>query len=819
MERGPGAGATSARFALVAVTGAGLGSFAEPLTYALPIDVTRKLDVGTIVWVPLRDQIVTGVIVEINVPDPEFETRPVAGFLEEFALSEAQIDVATWLARSTAVSIGQAAELFFPPALASRAVELLKPSNQAIDDDFLTRPQADALAALATLREATPDQLRARTGKPLTTILPALIKAGAVDRRIVVHPHESKRDVTRQIRLAPGDAPDLKPPRQKALTGYLDIRRKTSGGEGWVDERTALRASGAPRDSLNRLVELGVIEQREVNREILAASADLAPTLTPDQSAAWRTIEPMVTSREANTVLMRGVTGSGKTELYLRAIAHCLRQGRGAIVLAPEIALATQLVRRVSARFPADTAILHSQLGARERLDAWYSVAAGDKRVVVGPRSALFAPIADIGLIVLDEEHEPAYKQESTPRYHARSVAERLAEAHGALLILGSATPSIESIANVNAGRYQVVRLDQRVNPVRGGGSEALELPPVTIVDLRNELHQGHTSLLSRPLIGAMTRSLERQQQSLLFLNRRGTATVVLCGDCGESVQCPYCEIPHTWHEDRKRLICHRCGYQTSPPNACRNCGGHLQFLGAGTQRVAQVAKLTFPNARIARWDQDSVSKRGAQAALLRQIEQREVDIIVGTQMIAKGLDLPHVSTVGVIQADSLLQLPDFRSAERAFQLITQVAGRAGRRQRGSEVIVQTYSPAHYAIQAAARHDVDAFLREELEFRRKQRYPPYARLIRYMVRRNTDEECAAESDDLARAVLRHARNARVQIELLGPIPAFAYRIGGLYQWQLVVRAAPDDLERLLDGLPAPPGWAVDIDPLSVVSSA
>jgi primosomal protein N' (replication factor Y) len=391
-----------------------------------------------------------------------------------------------------------------------------------------------------------------------------------------------------------------------------------------------------------------------------------------------------------------------------------------------------------------------------------------------------------------------------------------LALEHGSLLILGSATPSIESIVNVNTGRYRVARLDQRVNPVRGSGSESLELPPVTIVDLRSELHQGHASLLSRPLIGAIERSLERQQQALLFLNRRGTATVVLCGDCGVTVMCPYCEIAHTWHEDRRRLICHRCGFQASPPARCQRCSGHLQFLGAGTQRVAQVARMTFPNARVARWDQDSVGKRGAQEALLRQIERREVDIIVGTQMIAKGLDLPLVTTVGVIQADALLQLPDFRSAERAFQLITQVAGRAGRRQQGSEVIVQTYSPAHYAIEAAAHHDVDAFLREELEFRRRQHYPPFSRLIRYSIRRDSDEECASASDELARAVARHARTVHVQVELLGPVPAFAYRIGGLYQWQLVVRAAPNAIEQLLDGLPAPPGWAVDVDPVSVI---
>jgi primosomal protein N' (replication factor Y) len=805
-----------ARYALVAVSGTGLGIFSEPLTYAIPDDPDLAISRGSIVWVPLRDQLAIGTVIELGNDAPEFETRAIVGVLSDFRLSAAALRVAHWLARETAVPIGQAAELFFPPSLASRAVELLAPDRDRPDDALLTRQQAEALHALESLREATPDQLRARTGRPLTSVLPALMKMGAVHRRVVVHPHEIKRATDFQIRLATENPPDLKPTRQRALVSYLDIRRRADQGGGWIDERIALRATGASRDTLRTLIANALVEQREVNRAVLDDTADLAPTLTPEQATAWRQIEMLLGAEESNVLLLRGVTGSGKTELYLRAVAWCLRQGKQAVILAPEIALATQLVRRISSRFPADTAILHSRQGQRERLDAWYAIASGEKRVVVGPRSALFAPLDRIGLIVLDEEHEPAYKQDSTPRYHARAAAEQLVREHGGLLMLGSATPSIESIARVNAGDYLVARLDTRVNPVRGSGSESLELPPVTVVDLRNELHQGHTSLLSRPLIGAINRSLQREQQALLFLNRRGTATVVLCGDCGHTIQCPYCDIAHTWHEDRRKLICHRCGHQASPPNRCTACGGHLQFLGAGTQRIAQVAKLTFPQARIARWDQDSVSKRGAQEALLQQIERREVDIIIGTQMIAKGLDFPHVTTVGVVQADAMLQLPDFRSAERTFQLITQVAGRAGRRQSGSEVIVQTYNPAHYAIQAAAHHDVDAFLREELEFRRRQRYPPFTRLIRYTIRRDSDEECASSADELARAVVRHARNARADIELLGPVPAFVYRVGGLFQWQLVVRATADAIETMLDGLPAPPGWVVDVDPLSVI---
>ncbi|CAN5411913.1 hypothetical protein BH09CHL1_BH09CHL1_06180 [soil metagenome] len=597
------------------------------------------------------------------------------------------------------------------------------------------------------------------------------------------------------------------------------MRARASEEDEWANARLVVAAAGATRDTVDQLVRLGLAEVRQVqqfNARTIDVETDVPPALTPDQQRVWSSLNESLASDETSTILLRGVTGSGKTELYLRAIGWCLRNGKQAIILAPEIALASQLVRRVAARFPEQTAILHSGLGPTERLDTWLAIAAGERNVVVGPRSALFAPLDDIGVIVLDEEHEPSYKQENEPRYHARTVAERLASEHTAVLILGSATPSIETAARAAQGSIREERLHTRVNPTTGGGEATLELPQVEIVDLRLELHRGNPSLISDSLKRSIDAALTSGEQALLFLNRRGTATVVLCGDCGHTLMCPYCEIPHVYHEDRKRLICHRCGFTAIPPNRCPECGGHMQFLGAGTQRLAQVAQATFPRARVARWDQDAVRKRGAQEKLLAQIERREFDIVVGTQMIAKGLDLPHVTVVGVVQADSLLQLPDFRAAERTFQLVTQVAGRAGRRRSGSKVVVQSYHPAHYAILAAANHDVDAFYAEEIEFRRRQRYPPFTRLIRYVVRRSSDEQCAAEADSLVRLLTRHTKERGIEIELLGPTPAFAYRIAGHYQWQLILKSSPADMERLLDELPTLPGWVVDVDPIQLI---
>ena len=644
-----------------------------------------------------------------------------------------------------------------------------------------------------------------------------------VERRVIVKDLEPPLVKTVEVRALAGIDASNATPKQAALLREIVLRGRADGGDGWIPAASALKAAESTGDTLNRLVRNGFIERRESQRRSTFLTSfsetppDTPPSLTSEQQHAWNVIEPMLVNNDSTPILLRGVTGSGKTELYLRAAAWCLRHGRSVLILAPEIALASQLVRRVAARFPNETVVLHSALSPRDRQTTWHAVAKGERKIIVGPRSALFSPVSHLGLVVLDEEHEPSYKQDNEPRYHARSVAEFIAAQHGAVAIFGSATPSLESATRARRGEIREIRLHTRVSPVlRHEVDAAIDLPEVEIVDLRLELHRGNASLFSNRLQDVVRDTLLRGEQALLFLNRRGSATVVLCNDCGKSLRCPYCDIPHVYHEDRKRLICPRCGYQTVPPPLCPNCGGTLSFLGAGTQRLTRMAELTFPNARVARWDQDSVRRKGAQDRLLHQIESREIDIIVGTQMIAKGLDLPHVTAVGVIQADSLLQLPDFRAAERTFQLLTQVAGRAGRRHSGGRVIVQTYCPAHYAIQAAAKHDFDAFFEEEVLFRRQHRYPPFTRLVRYLVRRSTDEQCASEAEALEYELARNAMRHDVEIDLMGPTPAFAHKIAGQHQWQLILRAEPAGLERLLDGLPTPAGWSVDVDPQSVL---
>jgi primosomal protein N' (replication factor Y) len=342
----------------------------------------------------------------------------------------------------------------------------------------------------------------------------------------------------------------------------------------------------------------------------------------------------------------------------------------------------------------------------------------------------------------------------------------------------------------------------------------ALELPRVEIVDMRLELHRGNTSLLSEALHSLLGETLQRGEQAILLLNRRGLATVVLCRSCGITLQCPYCDIPLVYHRDREQLVCHRCDYREGPRRACPVCGGPLDYFGAGTQRVESEVQRHFPRSRVLRWDQDAVRREGGAGGMLRRVERREVDIVVGTQMVTKGFDLPHVTAIGVINADTGLHLPDFRAGERTFSMLTQVAGRAGRRGPGSRVIVQSYTPEHYAIQAASRHDYDAFFAEEIDFRRIHRYPPFVRLARFLYRHKSDEACARAADELARKLARHARERGVAMDLLGPAPAFASRVRGEYQWHVILRAA--DLEELLTGLPGDPGWVVDIDPQSLL---
>lgn len=593
----------------------------------------------------------------------------------------------------------------------------------------------------------------------------------------------------------------------------------------------------ADRATLRALERAGLValQEQESMRDPLAGLAfpqEAAPPLTPDQEVVWQEVSRSLDrwlgrvrpeGEDPPVYLLHGVTGSGKTEVYLRALERTLRQGRQAVVLVPEIALTPQTVRRFAMRFPGRVTTLHSGLSAGERYDQWRRVRSGEVDVVVGPRSALFAPFQCLGLVVVDEEHEGAYKEPRPPCYHAREAALQLARLTGAVVILGSATPSLESYHRAQEGAFHLLALPQRIlRPAPGGEGPgrprvvAGSLPPVHVVDMRQELKAGNRGIFSRLLAQALDATLTAGQQAILFLNRRGSATFVLCRDCGHVLQCPRCELPLTYHRAGEALRCHHCGFATGLPGQCPACGSvRIRYFGTGTQRVEEAVRARWPQARVLRWDLDTTRTKGAHERILHLFATRQADVLVGTQMVAKGLDLPWVTLVGVVAADTSLNLPDFRAAERTFQLLTQVAGRAGRSPRGGRVVVQTYAPDHYAIQAASRHDFAGFYRQEVAYRRRMGYPPFGRLARLLFLHARWATCQRETERVASWLERRLAGLGLPgSALIGPVPCFFQRERGRFRWHLVLRTA--DPVRVLAGAPLGPGWRVDVDPLDLL---
>lgn len=560
------------------------------------------------------------------------------------------------------------------------------------------------------------------------------------------------------------------------------LRRLTQG-----DQETAHLNAQA----LRALAEKGAVEiyAREVRRKPLSfQAAQDAPEfeLTPGQRHAVQSITAAMDAG-GGRFLLNGVTGSGKTEVYIRCIRHALEQNRGAIVLVPEIALTPQMVAWFRARFGDQAAVLHSALSAGEKFDEWRRIRFGEARVVVGARSAIFAPMEEIGVIIVDEEHENSYQSESRPRYDAREVAWRRAEVNHAALVLGSATPSISSFMRCMPGvrpenRLELLEMRQRV-----GGRP---LPQVELVDMRGEFERGNHSIFSAKLAQALDECLKAGQQAVLFINRRGHSTFVSCRKCGYVVKCAQCDVSMTYHQSENLLKCHYCGNTLPPPRACPQCGSaYIKYFGAGTQKVAEEVRKRFPEARIVRMDVDTTRGKDAHEKILSRFRSGEANVLVGTQMIAKGLDFPNVTLVGVVAADMTLNLPDYRSVERTFQLITQVAGRAGRGTQRGRVIVQTYDPSHYGIRLAANQDFRAFYRQESAFRKSALYPPYTQIVR-IVYSGADEEKvsqAAQADEARLHAFMDQEGLRRDVVQLRSLQAPIALLRGAHRWQLFLK--------------------------------
>lgn len=800
---------------------------------------------GHLVRVPFGQREEFGVVLELSDQPPLQPTRPIAAVLDPTpALTPHQLSLARWLADYYRAPLSECVQLMLPAGLQQEGVTLYRLAGVGHSEGAL--PASD-LAVAELLRSiggrASRDELRSRLRtrdqlRALDVALRHLLRRGVVVREFELSRPRVRPKLERVVRLAIGAAElesalaetSQRSRGQAAAIRWLLSQSQSAGRESnlvWP-LRTFLDSAGG-RSVAAALARRGLIAvaTREVRRDPLAGrriDASPAPALTAAQEALWQEVHGSLAAARPPVFLLHGVTASGKTEIYLRLLQEVLDRGRQAIVLVPEIALTPQTIQRFAGRFPGRVGVLHSALSPGEHYDEWRRIRDGEVDVVIGSRSAVFAPTARLGAVIVDEEHEWSYKQDNGPRYHARDVAAKLGELAGAAVVLGSATPDVQSYARAVAGRYHLLKLPERVavlgKEVDGPTMirDGVGMPPVEVVDLRDELKAGNKSIFSRALRAGIETALGREEQVILFLNRRGAATFVICRDCGLVLRCRRCDASLVYHSAEEDLVCHLCNYRRPIPDRCPKCWSvRIRYFGIGTQRVEEEAQREFPAARILRWDRDVVRTRRGHEDTLRRFQAHEADVLVGTQMIAKGLDLPLVTLVGVVSADTALHLPDFRAAERTFQILTQVAGRAGRGSRPGRAIIQTYTPDHYCIQAASRHDYDAFVAAELRFRREQGYPPYSQLARLLYAQPGPRRVEREATNLGK-VLRDqvARLGLPGIDVLGPAPAYHQRLRGRYRWQLIVRGQPSSVGALLSAVDVPLGWSVDVDPVSLL---
>jgi primosomal protein N' (replication factor Y) (superfamily II helicase) len=806
--------------------------------YALPESLAGQIGLGHLVIVPFGRQTVQGVVLRFIDQPSVREVKEVAELVDpQPVLTQAQIALAEAMAESTLAPLAAMVSLFLPTGLSQQVDTLYELRAQRVDSRGVESGKKDVspktqrltvedrlinlLGARGPLRGRQIDTHFARVDWRKTAQF--LVRKGLLAAQSVLPAPRVRTKHVRvtQLAVTPEEAEKAMPnlgtkqtlARRQAALRFL-IKQPEPVNLSWV-----YAESGGNLADLQELEERGLIRlfESEIFRDPLEKPGKHGYTdtskqiieLTTEQNVALKEILKAVTSPGTrHSFLLQGVTGSGKTEIYLRATEEVIKRGKQAIILVPEIALTPQTVHRFSSRFPGQVGLVHSKLSGGERYDTWRRARAGDLRVIIGARSALFAPLSDIGLIVADECHDASYYQSEPPFYNASSAAQMYARLCGAVCVLGSATPKVEQ--RYSAEIDQVYKLDLPKRIVELG------LPPIHIVDLRDELKAGQRGIFSRLLLKELESTLKRGEQAILFLNRRGTATYIFCRDCGYVLKCPNCEMPLTLHlEERERLLCHHCGYERQKPKSCPQCGGkQIREYGLGSERVETEVRALFPKVRTLRWDWETTRQKDSHEMILAHFVNHKADVLIGTQMLAKGLDLPLVTLVGIVLADVGLYLPDPFAGERVFQVLTQVAGRAGRSERGGKVVLQTFNPGNQIIQSAAQHDVNGFYTYELEQRRRLGYPPFTRLVRLEYRDRDQEAAQQEAERVAekfREVLKdkHWKN----VILIGPVPCFFSKIGGSYRWQIVLRGAnPQELVRglRLDG------WRVEVEPISLL---
>ena len=790
----------------------------QSFTYRLPETVQHRIAVGCRVLVPFGPRKLTGVVIKLNDEPPDGTVKEILRLVdEEPVLDPELLSLGGWIAQYYCAPLGEVLRGMIPLAgevRKSKLYSLTDVGRDAARQLLLSGSEDDPTLQLLRLLEARP--LSAQYLKKKLPNAQRVIRSLEKKGFIGVEDLEAERDPLRAsaarlraswLAASPADLKLTK--RERELHAFLELHPGTHNLEQL--EGSVTGASQAARSLARRKL---ILLEPEAPSNIFATDGQ-AKTLNPHQLQAYRQIESALRTGKFQTFLLEGVTGSGKTEVYLKAIDACLALGRSALLLVPEIALTPAVAGQFLNRFGNQVAILHSAFHDAERAEQWRRIRAGTAKVVVGTRSGVFAPVRNLGLVVIDEEHDQSYKQQETPRYNGRDVAIVRAQAAGAIAVLGSATPSLESRYNAERGKYTRIELPERI--------ESRPLPDVEVIDMRQEfLETRKLAVFSRRLVETVIERLERGEQTMLLLNRRGFSSFVACRACGERLQCINCAVTLTYHRRDRRMLCHYCNYAQKVPSVCPKCASeYLNFVGTGSEKVEEELHRDFPEARIARMDRDTVSGKRHFESILHGFREGDYDILVGTQMIAKGHDIPNVTLVGVVSADIGLGLPDFRAGERTFQLLTQAAGRAGRGDLPGIVLIQTINPEHYAIRFASEQNYAGFYAKEIQFRKLMRYPPFSALANVLVRSQKQEDALAMSSELGRLL----DPAPEGVKVLGPAEAPVPKLKSEFRYQLLLKAANrkrlNEVLRDVQKFAAEKKWGatalvIDVDPLTLL---
>jgi primosomal protein N' (replication factor Y) (superfamily II helicase) len=772
-------------------------------TYLLPEPLHGLVQKGSLVLVPFGTKKCSGIVVDFPATSDVAGLKPVIDVLDASpVVSEGLLKLGAWLADYYCSPIGETLRIFLPQGVGQSSKRVVKiervPSEQELD--AMSASRRKIVQTLLAKDALTILQLQKATGlRTPSAIVSSLAASGIVSIEEHLAPQKAKMKLERFVRLL-SDAAAAEVRGAKQLSALANLR---AAGVEWQHLQTFMKETGASSAIVKALASRGIVEvaERSVERTTYAVSPEdeqkqRAIQLNEKQRGAVHAIVDAACTNAHHTFLLYGITGSGKTQVYIEALRAVLAQNKTAIVLVPEISLTPQTVRRFRAHFGDQVIVVHSRMSIGERFDAWRLTREGKYKIVIGPRSALFAPLKNLGLIVVDEEHESSYKQfDAMPRYHARDAAIVRGSFEQAVVVLGSATPSLESFTNARSGKFTMLELPDRI--------DTAELPTVTIVNMSDEhkrrfaeakvrakeigkkAFEGEFHGISKLLEEKMRERLEKKEGIILLQNRRGFAPFMECDDCGYVERCDRCEVTYTYHLTKRHLRCHYCGRVKPVPEVCPQCKGlNLKLHGLGTQRVEQDVAALFPEAKLLRMDLDTTTRKGSHDKMLRQFGDGHADILLGTQMVAKGLDFSRVTLVGVISADTQMTLPDFRSAERTFQLLTQVAGRAGRSALKGEVVIQTYQPAHYALKHVLDHDFMGFYTEEIEFRREANYPPFTRVILIEAKGHTEQKIQSAAEEFSKRL----QALYPAITILGPAPAVIAKIMNNYRWQLLVKS-------------------------------